>query len=214
MRSSARNVDPRLPLALLRAVRQQDTPAEWLPDEKPTSSFPHRLGLSDVVQDQIREFRRLAQRRWRVEQSRVEALLELIARRPDATEIFAAAGRTLASLHFSGPSAVLRRSARRFPKPIRRRAALRALRAAAAAFLVAEETEVMASPLAIRATDALTARVGDAGIACSLYSSLAAGLLEMSGVEPAEVVHAECQARGADRCLWKHEPGEPGAARA
>ncbi|MEE8517979.1 MAG: hypothetical protein V3S98_02505, partial [Dehalococcoidia bacterium] len=86
-------VDPRLPLALLEAVQEQDTPPELLPDEQPELSFPQRLGLSGVVLDQVREFRRLVKKRRKVEIDQVEALLELVARRSDAHEIFDATGR-------------------------------------------------------------------------------------------------------------------------
>ncbi len=87
-----RDVDARLPLALLQAVQLQDTPPELLPEEHPRSFYPNRLGLSDVIEDQIRQMRRLARRRRRVGEAHVEALLELVARRSDAGAVFDAAG--------------------------------------------------------------------------------------------------------------------------
>jgi hypothetical protein len=76
----------------------------------------------------------------------VEALLELVARRPDAGAVFDAAGRALAGLHFSGPVGVLRRIARRLPRPLRQKAAVRALRAANGSYLVAAELAVQSEP--------------------------------------------------------------------
>jgi len=200
-----RGVDARLPLALLQAVQQQDTPPELMPDENPHSFFPHRLGLSDVVEHQIRQFRDLARRRRRVAQAEVVALLELIARRPDAGAVFTAAGRELAGLHFSGPRDLLRRIVRRLPLPLRRRAALRALRTANATYLIAAEKTIETKPFEIRATDALTARVGEYGAACKLYGSLAATLLELCGLGRTTIAHPECQRHGDEHCVWRAE---------
>ncbi len=200
-----RDIDARLPLALLQAVQQQDTPPELMPDEHPHSFFPHRLGLSDVIEEQIRQFRRLARQRRRVAETEVVALLELIARRSDAGAVFTAAGRELAGLFFSGPRGVLRRAARRLPLPLRERAAHRTLRTAHGTYLIAADKAIETEPLEIRATDALTARVGDYSAACKLYSSLAANLLELSGLGVTTVTHPECQRRGDDACVWRVE---------
>lgn len=203
MSELSRHVDSRVPLALLRAVRHQDTPPELLPEENPGSVFPHRLGLSGVVEDQIRRFHRRARWRRRVEEGQVKALLELIARRSDASEIFTSAGRELASLHFSGPLGMLRRFSRRLPLRLRRWVTVRALRKANGAFVVAADSAVDAAPLQIRAIDSLTAQVGHDGAACQIYASLAANLVEMSGAGPTEAVHTRCQARGDDSCVWE-----------
>ncbi len=205
MSQAKREVDARLPLALLQAMQRQDTPPGTLPDEPPQAFFPHRLGLSGVVEEQIRHFRRRARLRRRVDVSQLEALLELIARRPDAGAVFTAAGRELAGFHFSGPLGLVRRLSRRLPRSLRQKAALRALRTAHDAFLIAGAAAVEAKPLEISATDAVTARVGGYGAACKLYGSLAAGLLELSGLGPLTVGHPECQRHGADRCVWRVE---------
>jgi hypothetical protein len=195
-------VDPQLPLALLRAVRRQDTPAELLPDEDPEQSFPHRLGLSDVVERQIREFERLVRRRRNVEAPQVEALLRLIARRPDAETVFDAAGRSLARLTLQGAGRV-RRLARHLPSPIRYRAAARALRSAHGSVLIAARATVHHSPFELRTDDALTARADPHGTACRLYGALATAVMELHGTEPGTVVHFACEARGDDSCVWQ-----------
>ncbi|MGD2217338.1 MAG: hypothetical protein PVJ64_11290 [Gemmatimonadales bacterium] len=205
MNPQNREIDARLPLALLQAVQQQDTPPQLMPDEHPHSFFRHRLGLSGVVEHQIRQFRRLARQRRRVAEPEVAALLELIARRSDAGAVLTAAGRELAQLYFSGPAGVLRRIARRLPLPLRERAALRTLRTAHGTYLIAADKAIAAKPLEIRATDALTARVGEYSAACKLYSSLAASLLELSGLGRTTVAHTHCQRRGDDACVWRAE---------
>lgn len=206
---SGHRLDARLPLALLQAVRRQDTPPELLPEENAGSLFPNRLGLSGVIEGQIGHFRRMARLRRRVEAATVEALLELVARRRDAADVFDAAGRELARLHLSGPLAPLHGIARKLPGPLRRRAAVRALRRANRAFLGATDYSIEARPLEIRARGALTARVGDYGGICKLYTSFAANLLELSGLRARAIIHPECQRRGDARCIWKEETGGP-----
>ncbi len=205
MASTPARVDARVPLALLQALQQQDVPPEPQPEENIVALFPHRLGLSGIIEVQVREFRRLARSRGFVAEERVRALLELIARRADAGAVFTAAGRELAACHFSGLSGTLRRVARRLPRPLRRRAALRTLRSARGVFLVAGELSFARDPLEIRATDALTARTRNHGGACRLYASLAAALLELSGLGEVTVAHPECQRRGDEHCVWRVE---------
>lgn len=211
--SAVLRVDAQLPLILLRSVRVQDTPAELLPDESLETFFPKRLGLSGVVEDQIRHFDRLARRRRRVEREQVQALLELIARRPDADAIFEAAGRRLADLRFRGFIGRLRRLTRRLPRALQRRATARGLRAAYGGILVASRLDVSSSPVEMRAIDALTAGLNSQGKACRLYGSLAEGLAELNGAASVEAVHTQCQARGDDACHWVIEYRSPNADR-
>ena len=165
--------------------------------------FPNRLGLSGVIEEQIRLLDNRAGRRKRVEAHQVRALLELISRRTDAVEVFNAAGRELASFHFSGPWGRLRRFARRLPGWFRRRAVINGLRRANGTFVVATDKTVDTRPLKVQATDSLLAQVGSEGTACQLYSALAASLVEMTGAGPADVVHTRCQGRGDEACVWE-----------
>lgn len=195
-------VDARLPLALLRALKQQDTPPELLPEEDAGSFFPTRLGLSGVIEIQIRQFRRLARARRRIELAQLESLLTLISRRPDAGEVLTAAGRELATYHFSGLFGSIRRLLRRFPRPLQRRAARRAIQSAQDDFLIAADSSVQASPLELHAVEPLTARVGEYGAACKLYESMVGELVDRIGLGPARVTHTECHRYGHERCVW------------
>ncbi|HSG82563.1 MAG TPA: hypothetical protein VLC48_09950, partial [Gemmatimonadota bacterium] len=171
MSEKAPQIDARLPLALLCAIKQQDTPPQLMPDENPRAFFPNRLGLSGVIDVQIRQFKRLARLARRVDLAQVEALFELAVRRNDASEVLTDAGQRLAAFHFSGPVGTFRRLKRRLPRRLRRRAAVRALRSTHDAFLIASDLSVHGDPLTIQATDALTARVGEYTGACKLYGS-------------------------------------------
>jgi hypothetical protein len=206
MTTTLRRVDARLPLTLLQAMQQLDSPPDLMPDERYSSSFPVRLGRSTVIEEQVRQFRRRARLRRRVKEEEVEALLELISRRRDAAAIFTAAGQQMAGLHLAGLRGRVRRVSRFLPRPLRQRAAVRALRTANSAFLVASDLAVQREPLEIRATDALTARVTGAGVACQIYASLASSLLDRMAATPAGFVHPECQGRGDPRCVWRALP--------
>lgn len=198
-------VDARLPLALLRAIRQQDTPPELQPDEPVSAFFPTRLGLSEVVEDQIRQFERMARRGRAVDEARAAALLELIVRRTDAAAVLSAAGETLAQMIYSRSSQLRRRLIARLPAPFRRRAALRTLRSSLPGLLGAGDVRLDRNPLEVRARDAITARVGAYGGACQLYSTTLSRFFDLYGVGGAGVTHLSCQRHGDEACVWKAE---------
>ena len=49
-------------LRLLEAIKAQDSPPEVFEDEDPTVTMPRRLGLSNVVERQIRTYRHFVRR--------------------------------------------------------------------------------------------------------------------------------------------------------
>src|SRR5437588_553789 len=102
-------VDALLPLSLLEAVRDVDTPqgdfeAEFVPELR-----NKRLGLSETVYAQIRRYAESVRRNQRAESDEVMALARLIGRRPDAEAVFRSAGRFLAYEAYRTISPVTRR---------------------------------------------------------------------------------------------------------
>ena len=85
-----------VPLAVLEAVKNLDTPVEDGLTEFADELLVKRLGLSSTVQMQLTEFEQLVRKDARVEPSHVEALLRLVGRRPDADLVFADAARRAA----------------------------------------------------------------------------------------------------------------------
>src|SRR5262245_4669117 len=85
-----------IPLAVLEAVRNLDTPVEDGLHEFADHLLVKRLGLSSTVAVQVREYAALARRGGRVDAAHVQALLRLVGRRPDADLVFAEAGRRAA----------------------------------------------------------------------------------------------------------------------
>src|ERR1700756_3070 len=85
-----------MPLAVLEAVRNLDTPVEDGLTEFADELLSKRLGLSPTVAMQLAEYEALVRRDAHVDRAHVEALLRLVGRRPDADLVFADAGRRAA----------------------------------------------------------------------------------------------------------------------
>jgi len=85
-----------VPLAVLEAVRNLDTPVEDGLSEFAEELLSKRLGLSNTVAMQLAQYETMARRDTRADPAHVEALLRLVGRRPDADLVFADAGRRAA----------------------------------------------------------------------------------------------------------------------
>ena len=193
-----------LPLAVLEAVRNLDTPVEDGLTEFAEELLSKRLGLSPTVAMQLAQYETLVRRDARVERAQVEALLRLVGRRPDADLVFAEAGRRAARRAARRLFGISRLAARAAPRVFGFGAARRAARAVLGAELKREARVPVArvpSTLAISATPD--------GAACTLYAAGVSELLRLlAGMEGA-MVHTACRATGADRCEWRAAAPDP-----
>ena len=187
-----------VPLAVLEAVKNLDTPVEDGLTEFADELLVKRLGLSSTVQMQLVEFEQLVRKDARVEPSHVEALLRLVGRRPDADLVFADAGRRAARRAVRRMSGVSRLATSTAPRVFGHGAARRAARAVFGADLGREQRLPVArvsDPIAIQATPD--------GAACGFYG---AGLVELLrllvGYEGA-MLHIACRAHGGAACEWR-----------
>jgi hypothetical protein len=89
-------VEASVPLAMLEALKAFDHPGEVMKEENLTMTLPRRLGLSDVIDRQIRLLRVESRRGRRVPMTEVLDLIRLVLRRPDADRVFEEVGRSLA----------------------------------------------------------------------------------------------------------------------
>ena len=87
---SADKVHPGIALALLRSLRDQDTPEESLENETFVDSLPRRLGLNDVVNIQMRRYADMRDQGRSLALSEFLDLVRLISRRPDASRSWVA----------------------------------------------------------------------------------------------------------------------------
>src|SRR5437764_9766111 len=118
-----------VPLAVLEAVRNLDTPVEDGLSEFAAELLSKRLGLSSTVAMQLGQYEAMVRRDARTDPAHVEALLRLVGRRPDADLVFADAGRRAARWAVRTLSGLSRLGARAAPRVFGYAAARRAARA-------------------------------------------------------------------------------------
>ena len=193
-----------VPLAILEAVRNLDTPVEDGLTEFAEELLSKRLGLSATVAQQLAQYETLVRKDARVERAHVEALLRVVGRRPDADLVFADAGRRAA-----------RRAVRRLLPPSRWAARIAprvlgfsAARRAARAILGAELRREGHTPIA-RVGDSLAINATPDGAACTMYASAFAELLRLLVGFEAAMVHTTCRATGGDQCEWQAASPDP-----
>lgn len=199
------SITPVFPLLLLETMRDRDRPREVLEDEDISVSMPRRLGLSEVVRVQIQRFQKEVRERRPQAAAQVEDLIRLVVRRPDAGEIFHAAGERVAANEWEERAAWLRRALRFMPGPLSRIAAQRAARRMFRQLAGGSRFSVGRWPAELKIHDSLTARADPAGVACAFYAGAFAELLRRYTSREYRVLHPDCETRGASPCRWTVE---------
>lgn len=202
-RIADRRTTPRVALALLESLRSTDTPAEVLEDEDLQQSLPRRLGLSSAVEAQIRRYRELASSKGELRAAELADLFALVGRRPDAADVFAAAGRKLARDRLDSRRVQERLVGIRLPESFRRRLAFRVARKVAREVNPGAVLRTESSPLALVVEGSLPA-AAETAEACHLVQAALGACLDAHGLESREgAAHPLCESRGDDCCLWR-----------
>ena len=176
-------------------------------DELAEEIVVRRLGLSPTVAAQIQRYHQSAERGNKVDADEVLSVLRLVGRRPDASLVFADAGRRAARYAARAGGRSSRTLVRMSPRGVARRIALRSVTRLARTFFDGEvsdrspDVEVrMGAPLSIVALPG--------GEACLFYGSAYLELLRgLAGFEGA-LLHENCLARGQDACGWRTAEAE------
>lgn len=205
----SRRVQARVALVLLQALREHDRPGEILIEENVSVTLPRRLGLSAVVDVQIRRLEQDARKNRRISGVELRDLIRLVTRRPDAETIFRQVGKSL--------TPALSLSWRRKLLPTRIAYALARRRLAKTVRRLFGETFIrtVGTPFQIEASVGPLLEVGSGGHPCLLVTGLAENILGGYRAGPQVVAHPSCRGRGDDRCLWilaDPLPGEPPSA--
>jgi hypothetical protein len=198
----SRTVAPVFPLLLLRAMRDLDRPEEILEGEDVSVSLPRRLGLSDVVGQQIHKYEGELKAGRMQPASEVEDLLRLVIRRADAAEIFHAAGQSVARHAWGLRNRPLRTALRFLPQPLARLAANRAGRKLLKRLVGPGRLRLRRWPVELRIEDSLTARADPGGSACAFYGGVLEELLQLYTGRSYRAHHEKCEARGDEDCVW------------
>lgn len=193
-----------VPLAVLEAVKNLDTPVEDGLSEFAEELLSKRLGLSPTVAMQLREYEGMVRRDAPADQAHVEALLRLVGRRPDADLVFADAGRRAARRAVRRLFPLTRMAARATPRLFGYMAARRAARAVLAADLKRESHVPVA-----RVTDSLALHATPDGAACGLYGAAFTELLRLLVGFEGAMLHVSCRATGGGQCEWRAAPPDP-----
>jgi hypothetical protein len=190
-----------LPLSLLEALRNLDTPVEDGLEILAKDIVARRLGLSDTVAAQIERYRQATLREGTVADDELVSVLRLVGRRPDAPLVFADAGRRAARYAVKargGARALVRVSPSALGQRLARRAARQITAACFRGLLGSQGSELevsMSRPLSINA-------IPDGG-ACAFYGAAYGELLRTLVNFEGTMVHERCEGRGDHACLWR-----------
>ncbi len=194
---SGRRIQARVALLILETLRSQDRPGEILDDENVTLTLPRRLGLSDVIEAQIRRYTAEARRRRRVPEGEVLDLMRLVLRRPDADEVFFRVGELLHGpaqrpfhRRFLPRRLALARARRRTQVRLKQSFGGRVVRAAGKGFRLEADPGLLLDEEA-------------PGEACALITGYANRVLASYLPDTPPVLHPHCRGKGDERCLWR-----------
>jgi hypothetical protein len=190
-------VAPVVALSLLEVIRVRDLPSEILAAEDPTQTMPRRLGLSNVVDLQIRRFAEQVKKRERITDEEARDLFHLVLRRPDAEEVFFQAGELLA-----GKDQPLRGVKRVYPEKLRVSLARRQVRKRIRSLFGRSVGGLAHGPFTLEARGHFFLDMDPGGDACHLLTGFAQALLERYLRRDVRVSHSSCQARKDELCRW------------
>jgi hypothetical protein len=186
-------------LRLLEVLKSQDAPPEVLEDENPTHTMPRRLGLSNVVDRQIRQYREDVRRRVRLPDAEIRDLFRLVLRRPDSEDVFLELGRILAGAE---PTARWRR---RLPRSVAYALARRRVAKRLKTLFGRRVGGFGRGDFSVEGRSLPFIEADPGGDACHLVSGLCERILSAESGSRAMVRHTLCQARRDALCRWEGE---------
>jgi hypothetical protein len=195
-------VDALLPLSLLEAVRNVDTPSDSLDTEFVDELRNKRLGLSDTIYIQIKRHTEAVRKGHRTGQEEAVALAKLIGRRPDAEEVFRAAGRYMAREAYRTISPVTRKLMRLLPSAAARPLAFRHARKIAARYLSGNIRRV-GNSLLLEVPRSITLGSAPGTAGCAYYESSVREMLRLLVGSIGTVEHTRCGGRQEGTCEWR-----------
>jgi predicted hydrocarbon binding protein len=196
------SVDALLPLSLLEAVRDIDTPEGDFETEFVPELRNKRFGLSETVYAQIRRYTEAVRRHQPTTYDEAVALARLIGRRPDAEAVFREAGRLLARASYVTVSPLMRRVLRVAPGLLMRPIALRRARRIARRYLNGTMSR-RGSTVLLEVPASVTADAAARAAGCAYYESSLGEILRLLTGASGSVEHVRCSARGEGSCQWR-----------
>lgn len=194
-----------LPLALLQSTRAHDRPGEVLEDEDLSVSLPRRLGLSGVIESQIRQYETAARGGKRVSADEFNNLLKLVLRRPDAETILRETGARVAQRQFERAWPTVLKLLRVLPRAATYAAIRRAARRLLRNISGIPAATVSGKPMHARINQPQITLLDPPGTACALYGSAFEEIATLYLGRKANVAQTHCATNGGGYCEWRLE---------
>jgi hypothetical protein len=191
-----------IPLSLLEAIRNLDTPVEDGLEELAGEMVSKRLGLSPTVAAQIIRYQEMARRDGQVSVEEAISVFRLVDRRPDAALVFADGGRraarhALRAGRFPGKSTTTATGGF-----VARTMGLR--RASGAARRIFGGELKMKGPVAAaEVSSPLSTVVAQNGKGCGFFGAAFGELLRFQIGFEGVMIHERCRTRGDTVCQWR-----------
>ncbi len=182
-------------LTFLEVIRAHDRPSEVFEEEDTSVTMPRRLGLSDVVERQIRSYQDETKRGRKISDEEFGNLVRLVIKRPDSEDVFFECGRRLANKQNDRRT---RFTPRRLALALARRRVRRRLKA-----LFGRRLGGFArGGFTLEGRALLFMQSDPGGDACGLVSGLCSAVLSATIHGAPAVDHLACEARGDAFCRW------------
>jgi len=204
--TAALTVHAAVPLSLLEALRNLDTPSDDGLNELATETVAKRLGLSSTVAFQIERYRELVSRNERVSVDEAVSVFRLVGRRPDAELVYSDAGRRAARYAVRSTGSLSRPFLRVVSWGLRRRLGVRAA-ARIARQVLGGDLRPGTEGVAIDLADNLATLADTEGSGCYFYSAGFSELLRVTSGFEGSLVHERCRSRGDQICAWRGAKG-------
>lgn len=173
----------------------RDRPSEVFEEEDTSITMPRRLGLSDVVERQVRNYQEEVKRGRKISDGEFSNLVGLVIKRPDSEEVLLECGKRLAS----SPSG---RRSRFMPRRMAVAFARRHVRRRLKALFGRRIGGFAGGGFTMEGRALLFMQADPGGDACLLVSGLCSAVLGATIQGAPAVQHLACEARGDAFCRW------------
>jgi len=182
-------------LTLLEVIQTLDRPAEVFEEEDTSVTMPRRLGLSDVVGRQIRNYQDEVKRGRKISDGEFSNLVGLVIKRPDSEDVFFESGKRLANRPNDGRS-------RFMPRGLAVALARRRVRRRLKALFGRRIGGFAGGGFTMEGRALLFMQADPGGDACALVSGLCSAVLSATIHGAPAVDHLACEAHGDAFCRW------------
>lgn len=182
-------------LTLLEVIQTLDRPAEVFEEEDTSVTMPRRLGLSDVVERQIRNYQEGVKRGRKISDDEFSNLVGLVIKRPDSEDVFFESGRRLANRPND-------RRSRFMPRGLSVALARRRVRRRLKALFGRRIGGFAGGGFTMEGRALLFMQADPGGDACALVSGLCSAVLSATIHGAPAVDHLACEAHGDAFCRW------------